>query len=405
MSKEPRKHLEKGEDPAWKSQTKLLHSGEDPSQYFGAAVPPIVQTSLFAFEDYEALDEAFGDREHHFIYTRGQNPTIDLTAAKIAALENGEAARLFSSGMAAISSTILSQVSQGDHIVCVKSAYGPTMKFLRNWLTRFGVETTFVDGTDPAEFEKAVKPNTRLFYVESPSSLVFEMQDLRAVSAIAKEHGIVTMIDNSWATPIFQKPLDLGIDLVVHSATKYLAGHSDVVAGVCVGGKELVSKIAANEHVLLGGITGPFEAWLLLRGLRTLDVRLERHQKNALKVAAYLEAHPKIKRVYYPGLKSHPQYELGRRQMSGSSGLMSMMIDCDLPGVRRFVDSLRVFRRGVSWGGFESLAYAPIISMAREQPEEVWRAAGVEPGLIRISVGLEDVEDIIADLDAALARV
>lgn len=393
------------DNPSWRPRTRVLHSGEDPSKYFGAVVPPIVQTSLFVFENYEAIDEAFGDREHHFIYTRGQNPTIDLTAAKIAELENADAARLFASGMAAISSTILSQVSQGDHIVCVKSAYGPAMNFMREWLPRFGVETTFVDGKDPLDFEKALRPNTRLFYLESPSSAIFELQDLRAVASIAKKHQVTTVIDNSWATPVFQRPLDLGIDLVVHSATKYLAGHSDVVAGVCAGRKALIDKIAENEHILLGGISGPFEAWLLLRGLRTLDVRLERHQANAMKVATFLESHPKVKIVHYPGLKSHPQHSLARAQMSGFSGLMSVAIDCDLQGVKRFINHLRLFRLGVSWGGFESLAYAPIISMAREQPEEVWRAAGVEPGLVRLSIGLEDVEDIIDDLDTALAQI
>ncbi|MCR4401493.1 MAG: aminotransferase class I/II-fold pyridoxal phosphate-dependent enzyme [Firmicutes bacterium] len=389
----------------WKQQTRLLHIGEEPGTYLNAVVPPLFQTSLFVYDSYEDLDEAFGNREHHFIYTREQNPTVELTASKIADLEGAEAGKLFGSGMAAISSTILSQVGSGDHIVCVKSAYGPAMSFLRGWLPRFGVTTTFVDGKDAAEFEAAIRPETKLIYLESPTSIIFELQDLRAVSAIAKEHGIVTAIDNSWATPVFQRPIEFGIDLVIHSASKYLGGHSDIVAGVVVGRKALVDKIAANERVLLGGILGPFEAWLLLRGLRTLDVRLRRHEQNAMKVAQFLAAHPKVARVNYPGLPSYPQRELAVSQMSGSSGLMSIVIDTDSEGVRRFVNGLTLFGLGVSWGGFESLAWAPIISMAKEQPEAVWKAAGVEPALVRLAIGLEDADDLISDLDTALALV
>ena len=389
----------------WNRQTRLLHQGEDPRQYYGAVVPPIVATSLFAFDSYEALDEAFADKHRHFVYTRGQNPTIDLTAAKIADLEGGEAARLFPSGMAAISAAILAQVAQGDHVVCVRTAYGPTQSFLTAWLPRFGVETTLVDGREAGAFAEAARPNTKVFYLESPGSLAFDLQDLRAVAAIAKERGIVTIIDNSWATPIFQRPLEMGIDLVVHSATKYLAGHSDLLAGVVAGGRERIDRIADHEHALLGGVIGPFEAWLLLRGLRTLDVRVRRHMENAMKIAPYLAGHPKVAKVHYPGLPDFPQRALAERQMSGSTGLLSLVLDCDLPGVKRFVNSLSLFRLGVSWGGFESLVFAPIISVAREQPEERWQEANVTPGLIRLAVGLEDPDDLIADLAAALAAI
>lgn len=389
----------------WNWRTRLLHRGEDPRRYFGAVVPPIVETSLFAFDSYEAIEAAFADKRRHFVYTRGQNPTIDLTAAKIADLEGGEEARLFSSGMAAISATILAQVSQGDHIVCVKGAYGPTLTFLTTWLSRFGVTATLVDGRDSREFEAAAGPRTKVFYLESPSSLTFTLQDLRAVADIARRRGIVTIIDNSWATPVFQRPLEMGIDLVVHSATKYLAGHSDLLAGAVVGGREQVDRIADQEHALLGGVIGPFEAWLLLRGLRTLDVRLKRHMENALRIARYLADHPKVAGVNYPGLPDYPQRDLAQRQMSGSSGLMSVLLDCDPQGVRRFVNNLSLFRLGVSWGGFESLVFAPIISAAREQPEERLQETGITQGLIRLAVGLEDADDLIADLEAALDAI
>lgn len=387
-----------------KAETRLLHLGEKHSDYFGAVVPPIVQTSLFVYESYEDLDNAFAERDTHFIYTRGQNPTVDLTASKVADMEGAEAGKLFSSGMAAISSTVLSQVKAGDHIVCVKSAYGPTRTFLADWLPRFGVNTTFVDGKDLGEFEAAVRPTTRLFYLESPTSVILELQDLRAIASIAKKHGIVTAADNSWATPVFQNPIGMGIDLVLHSASKYLGGHSDIVAGVVVGRKHMISSIGNAEQTLLGAILGPFDAWLLLRGLRTLDVRMRRHERNAAKVAQFLDAHPKVERVNYPGLASYPQRELAGSQMSGSSGLMSVLIDSDLPGVKRFVNSLKLFGLGVSWGGFESLVYAPIISMAREQPEEAWRAAGIKPGLVRLAIGLEDPDDLIDDLNSALRK-
>jgi cystathionine beta-lyase len=382
--------------------TIAAHAGDDPFRFLGAASPAIVETSTFVFDSYEALEEAFAEPETHCVYTRGNNPTVRVAEEKIAALEGAEACRLFASGMAAISTAMLTFLKAGDHIVAVKTVYGPAQNFLMKWLPRFGVETTFVDGTDPAEFEAAIRPNTRLFYLESPSTNVFKLQDLPAVTAIAKRHGIRTAIDNSYSTMLLQRPLDLGVDLSVYSATKYLNGHSDVVAGAIVGSAELIRQINALEYPLLGGIIGPFEAWLIARGLRTLPMRMKQHQESARQVVEYLVKHPKVSTVNYPYHPSHPQYDLARRQMKGASSLLSFEIDTRaLETVKTFVNGVRYFGLGVSWGGFESLLFAPLIAQSRELPPERWQS----PGMIRIHVGLEDPADLIEDLDQALARL
>lgn len=382
--------------------TIAAHAGDDPFRFLGAAAPPIVQTSTFVFDSYEALEEAFANPEAHCIYTRGTNPTVRVAEEKIAALEGAEACRLFASGMAAISSAMLTFLSAGDHIVSLKTVYGPAYNFMAKWLPRFGIETTFIDGTDVAEFETALRPNTKLFYLESPSSMVFKLQDLPAVTALAKAHGIRTVLDNSYCTMLLQRPLDLGVDLTVYSATKFLNGHSDVVAGAVVGSRELIRQLVSSEFQLLGGIIGPFEAWLIARGLRTLTMRMRQHQASAGEVVEYLLGHPRIKAVHYPGHPTHPQYELACRQMKGGSSLLSFEIDTrDLATVKKFVNGVRFVGLGVSWGGFESLMFAPLIAQSRELPPERWQS----PGMVRLHVGLEDPADLIADLDQALAAL
>lgn len=383
--------------------TLAAHAGDDPFRFLGAAAPPIVETSTFVFESYEALEEAFANPEGHCIYTRGNNPTVMVAEQKIAALEGAEACRLFASGMAAISSAILgSGLKAGDHVVSLNTAYGPAYNFLANYLTRFGITTTFIDGTEISQFEEAIRPNTRLFYLESPSSMVLKLQDLAAVSALARRHGIRTAIDNSYCTPLIQRPLDLGIDLVVYSATKFLNGHSDVVAGAIVGSREALRTINQNEHPLLGGIIGPFEAWLLARGLRTLPARMRQHQASTAQVVDFLAGHSRVKRIYYPNHPSHPQYELAQRQMKGASSVLSFELDTrELAHVKRFINALQYFGLGVSWGGYESLAFAPLIAQSRELPPEKWQS----PEMVRIHVGLEDPLDLIADLEQALARM
>lgn len=383
-------------------QTALAHHAENREDYYGAVIPPIFETSLFTFATVEDMDAAFEHGADRYIYTRGNNPTTVQAEEKIAFLEKGAKARLFASGMAAISSAILHCVKAGSHVVCVQGCYGVTRSLLISYLPEFGVETTFVDGTRIGEIQSAVRSNTSLIYLESPTSLLFEMQDLKAVADFARSRDIRTIIDNSWATPVFQNPLALGVDIVVHTASKYLGGHSDVVAGVVIASESIAASVHERERAMLGGVIGPFESWLILRGLRTLGIRMHRHQQSAMAVAAYLASHPRVRVVHYPGLHDHPQYELGLRQMSGFSGLMSFELDSDPAGVRRFVNALRFFKIGVSWGGFESLAVMPFSREAGQHAPEKWAGLGIRATLVRIAVGLEDAEDLISDLEQAL---
>ncbi len=388
-------------------ETLVTHFGEDRRENRGAVVSPIFQNSLFTFEDWDAIDEAFDDKVNNCIYTRGQNPTVRIAEEKIAALAGGEKAELLGSGMAAISAAILHFLQAGDHVVTLNSLYGPAGSFIGSYLVeKMGISVTRVCGEDVEDFRSAIRDNTTLFYLESPSTAVFSMQDIRAVAELARSRGIHTVIDNTWATPLFQKPLEMGVDLEVHSCSKYLGGHSDIVSGVVIGSEEDINSISGVEQQLLGGKMAPFEAWLLTRSLRTFPIRMEKHQASAMKVAKYLESHTGIRRVIYPGLPSFPQYELGRRQMSGFSGLMSFELDSDnLDSIKKFVNSLRLFGIGVSWGGHESLVYAPAISYLKELSPERFRAMGIAPGLIRISVGLENSDDLISDLAKALTQM
>lgn len=366
--------------------------GEDFYSYKGAVTPPIFQNTLFA-QSHELKGE-----EPEFVYTRINNPTIEIAEKKIAALEEGQEARCFSSGMGAISAAIMHFVKAGSHVVAVDSIYGPTRDFLEIYLARFGVETTFVPGHNTDEIESAIKKNTVLIYLESPSSLVFSLQDLEAVAKLARAKGIVTIIDNSYSTPIYQNPIKFGIDLVVHSATKYLGGHSDIVAGVVIGKKDVMDGLRNEERAMLGSCMDPHQAWLLIRGLRTLPLRVKQHQENAMAVAAFLENHPRVKYVLYPGLKSHPQYDLGKKQMEGYTGLMSFELTGGKESVGGLLKNIRHFRHGCSWGGYESLI-APV-GLGKNQ-EELKRSC-VTGGMIRIHVGLENVNTLIEDLDRCL---
>ncbi|MDE2126579.1 MAG: PLP-dependent transferase [Armatimonadetes bacterium] len=376
-------------------ETVCAHWGEDPAEYFGAAVPPIYQTSLFTGPSTsERFTGAHG--KNAYSYSRVSNPTTGIVEAKLAALEGGEAARCFGSGMAAISGAILSCVRAGDHVIAVDTAYGPTRGFLTDFAARFGVDTTFVEGSDPAEIRRAIRTETRLIYLESPSSGVMKQQDLGAVAAVAKEHGIATICDNSWASPVFQNPLAFGIDLVVHSATKYLGGHSDIVAGAAIGNGDCINRLRQNEAPSLGGMLDPFAAWLLLRGLRTLPIRMERHHQSARSIGLWLQQHPFVAHVYYPGLPGDPQPRLTERQLRGTSGLLSFRLHrSDRDTTCGVIDRLRWFGIGCSWGGFESLAIPMLL------PPDATGAAEGEY-IIRLHIGLEGVEDLRADLDQAL---
>ena len=387
-------------------ETICAHLGENPEEYRGAVIPPIFQNSLFTFPNCEARERNYaapsdggypaGGVSELYDYSRVCNPTTDIVEAKMAALEGGERARCFGSGMGAISAAILSCVKAGDHAVAPETVYGPTRQFLRDYLKRFDIGVTFVDGNDMQEWADALRPNTTLLYLESPSTLVMKQQDLSAVARLARSHGASTIIDNSWATPIFQNPLAHGIDLVVHSATKYLGGHSDIVAGVVVGNAERVRKLTFEEGCLIGAMLDPFAAWLLLRGLRTLPIRMERHQQSAKRIVNALREHPSVARVFYPGQPDDPQAELTSKQLRGTNGLMSLMLK--KPGKEaayRVVNALRYFAIGCSWGGFESLALPSLApAAALGEPEPHW--------VIRLHIGLETVEDLWDDLNAAL---
>jgi cystathionine beta-lyase len=316
---------------------------------------------------------------------------VRLAEQKLAALEQTEDALCFASGMAAIASAILTFTRTGDHVVCVESAYPPTRTLLESWLTRYGVQATFVAGKCPDEFERALQPNTRMIYLESPASVVFHLQDLSAVSALARERGILTLCDNSWATPIYQNPHALGVDLVLHSASKYLGGHSDLLAGVVAGRAEHIEQVRQTRS-LLGGVLEPFGAWLLLRGLRTLPVRMTRAHHSGLQVAEWLEQQPQVARVNHPGLPSHPQHALARQQMRGYGSLFSFETHpIRAEQAYAFADRLRLFRFGCSWGGYESLLLG-------------WAQADAEPApwLFRVYIGLENPDDLIRDLQGAL---
>lgn len=381
-----------------KQSTIISHLGEKRSDYKGAVVPPIYQNSLFTFESADAIEAAFDDFENSCIYTRGNNPTVNILEEKLAALEKGEKAKFFTSGMAAISAAIMHFVNAGDHVICVDSVYGPASNFLTEYLgKKFNVSVTYVKGDSLEEIKAATTDQTKLIYLESPSSGIFACQDLELIAEYAKAHNIGTIIDNTWATPIFQNPLTFGIDVVVHSASKYISGHSDVVAGVVISSKEIIEDIFRNEHNFIGGKIAPFEAWLILRGLRTLPIRMERHMKSTKTIIDFLRNEPQVKAIVYPD-----QNPIAKKQMSGFSGLFSVVLDTDALGARKFIDTLNLFCIGVSWGGYESLAYAPIISLSKEMSPEKLEASGIHPGLIRLSIGLEDPEDLINDIKNAL---
>jgi len=386
-------------------ETLLVHDAERHPN--GAVVPPIFQNSLFTFESWDDIDHAFDHRLDSFIYTRGKNPTVKIVEEKLAALAGGEKAQLFPSGMGAISAAVMHCIKAGDHVVAVKNLYGPANNFLTAYLKpKFSLEITFVEGKEVAEFEKAIQSNTSLIFLESPSSAVFSLQNISAVATLAKSKGIKTIIDNTWATPLFQKPLAMGIDLEMHSCSKYIGGHSDVVAGVLIGKAELIDSISLREYEWIGAKMAPFEAWLLLRSLRTFTVRVKQHQTNAKVVAEFLDQHPKIELVRYPGLDHFDQKELAHQQMTGFTGLMGFQLKTtDLPSIKKFVNSLQLFQIGVSWGGHESLIYAPAISYLKELSPDQFDALGISLGDMRISVGLENAQDLIEDLSQALEGI
>lgn len=360
----------------------------------GAVTPPIVQTSLFTFDTYQAFEDRMAGRSEDPLYTRVQNPTVAAFEKLVAEAENGEAAVGFASGMAAISSTVLAFVRPGDRIACVEHVYPDAYRLFERLLSPFGIEVTY-HSVDAFQNDPDLLKGAKLAYLESPNSVVFQTMDLAAVAANARRHGTLTVVDNSWATPLFQRPLDLGIDISLHSASKYLSGHSDTVAGVVVGRQELITRIRDLTLTLLGGKLAPFEAFLLTRGLRTLGARMRQHQEAANLFVDKLSAHPKVTAVLSPGPNGVPG-------LTGRSGLLSVELDesVDIP---RLADALKLFRLGVSWGGFESLVLPTRVGLAQSGEQNSMQRFGVSDRILRLSLGLEDPGDLWADFEAALS--
>jgi cystathionine beta-lyase/cystathionine gamma-synthase len=373
--------------------TLLVH---DERHSKGAVAPPIYQTSLFTFDSYQAMVDRFRGEPDPAVYSRIDNPTVSVLLEKMCQLEGGEKALALSSGMAAISNAILGLVKAGDRVVCVKHCYPDTYRLLKLICARFGVTTDFVDGTNLLAIENAL-PGAKLLFLESPTTLLFEEQDLSRIAALAKAADVITIIDNSWATPIFQQPLKCGIDLVVHSASKYISGHSDTVAGLLVGNGALIDKLVNETTPYLGAKLSAQEASLLLRGLRTLPLRLQRHQESALMIAKRISDHPAVTAVHHPGLSPAPYSSL-----SGYGGLFSFEVDNSI-NIPAFCNSLELFRLGVSWGGYESLVMPAEVSINQAGSPSAAIDFGVPTRLIRLFVGLEDPEDLWQDLHAALA--
>lgn len=380
----------------------LNELGEDRETYFNAVAPPILQTSNFAFREAADLRAALQDEYCANLYSRGQNPTVTILRKKLAALDGAEDALVFSSGNAAVFTAVLANVQSGDHIVSVDRPYSWTTRLFQDLLPRFGITTTMIDGTRIEHFEKAIRPSTRILFLESPNSMTFELQDLEAVARLARERGLLTIIDNSYCSPLYQRPADFGIDLSMQTATKYLGGHSDTVAGVLTGSNELIRKIFASEFLNVGAGVSPVNAWLLLRSLRTLEIRLERIASSTEQVAAYVEAHPKVEQIFYPFSKSFPQYDLARRQMKRAPGLFSAVLKAGrVEQIETFCNSLRHFLMAVSWGGHESLAFPGCASFKREE----FDAGNFRHRLVRFYIGLEDPEMLIRDIEQAFEKV
>lgn len=381
----------------------LNELGEERENYFNAVSPPIIQTSNFALKTVKEFRAALADEFYFDLYSRGNNPTLNILRKKLAALDGAEDALVFSSGVAAISVPILALVHQGDHIVSVENAYSWTIKLFKNLLPKFGVTTTFIDGTDIENFKKVIRPETKLIYLESPNTFSYELQDLKAVADLAKSRGILTMIDNSYCSPLYQRPIELGIDLSAQTATKYIGGHSDVVAGVVTGSKELIKKIFDNEFMTIGPALSPHSAWLLIRGLRTLPLRIRRSFESTKVVTDWLSKHPLVDKVIWPFREDFKQYELGQKQMQGCGGLFSFTLkDPALKKIETFCDSLQHILMAVSWGGHESLVIPSIAAISEEEYDareyNRWQ-------LIRMYVGLEEPEYLIRDLEQALGKI
>lgn len=380
----------------------LNEFAEERENYFNAVSPPIVQTSNFIFKTVDEMRRAFADEYSAFLYSRGNNPTVDILRKKLAALDGAEDCLVFNSGAAAIFAAVLANVKSGDHIVSVDKPYTWAQKMFNVILPRFGVTTTYINGTQIENFERAILPNTTVIYLESPNSWDYAIQDLKAVAELAKAEGIVTIIDNSYCTPLYQKPIEMGIDLSMQTATKYISGHSDTLGGVLSGSHEMMKRIFNSEYLNIGSGIQPFNAWLLIRGLRTLPARLDRITASTKIIVDYLKQHPKVETVLFPFDESFPQYALAKKQMSGACGLLTFIVRTDSHlSIERFCESLHHIYMAVSWGGHESL----VIPKCSGIDPAGFDPANREHRMIRMYVGLEEPGYLIKDLEQALTAL
>jgi cystathionine gamma-synthase len=381
--------------------TESVRGGDGLEKRNAPVVPPIYQTSTFQVVDSE---EQVRVADTDMYYTRYGNPTHTVVEKAIAQLEGADSALLFASGMNAITTSILALVKSGDHIVAQRDLYGGTTKFLSMWLPKLGVETTFVDTTDYDQYARAIGPNTRLLYLETPTNPTLRVVDLRTAAALARERKLITLVDSTFATPINTRPVEFGIDVVLHSGTKYLGGHADLTCGVAAGRHDMISKIR-ETRITLGGVMDPHAAFLLLRGIKTLAVRVERQNESALRIAEFLARHPKVRSVHYPFLQGHPQHALAMEQMKGGGGMLSFEVEGSGEDAKKLSEALHLFTLATSLGGVESLVSIPIITSHAMISPEHRQKMGVTEQLIRLSVGIENTDDLIADLEQALAAV
>lgn len=387
---------------SWQLATQVIHAGREPNES-GALVSPLCQSATFVFDSAEQGAARFAGEEAGYIYTRLGNPTTAELERKIAVLEGSDCAAATASGMAAVSAALLANLQMGDHLVASNAVYGCTFALMNSQLTKFGIEVTLIDFCNIADIEAAIKPNTKVIFCETPVNPHLEVFDLDAIARIARQYNLVSVVDNTFMTPLLQQPIKHGIDIVIHSATKYLNGHGDVIAGIVCASHEQMEVIKYEVLKDIGGVISPHDAWLILRGLKTLDVRINRHCDSAELIAQFLEDHPKVLKVYYPGLKNHHGNALIGRQMKRAGGVIAFELDTGLQASIAFINQLELFSIAVSLGDAESLIQHPASMTHSPYSEEQRAKAGITDNLLRISVGLEAVEDIIAALDSGLA--
>lgn len=381
--------------------TLAVHAGEDRDAHYGALSVPVYNASVYAFTDAEEGAAIHNEFKHGYYYGRLGNPTSEALERTIAELEGAEAGLVFASGMAAVSAAILPNIRSGDHIVAPESMYSTTTNLLRHLGENLKIETTFIDAADAENYRDAIQPNTKLLWIETPSNPLLKITDIRKVVEIARSVGALTVADNTFATPFNQRPIELGVDIVIHSGTKYLGGHSDVTAGLLVGRAEQLKHIRSVATKLFGGTISPQVAWLVLRGIKTLALRMERHNSNAFALADMLRKHPGVQRVYYPGLESHENHTVAAAQMSGSGGMVAFDLDSVEAG-KSFVNNVRIATLATSLGGVETIVQHAASMTHASIPAEERKRAGISDGLIRMSVGIEDIKDLEADLKQAL---